>query len=111
MAEKRQHLFISYAPEDAEVVTRFVGILQTVLTNLDVPVDIWMDRFALKPGEQWEQQIRTALLDSVGMLVFVSPGSSIPDWARDQIDISVRDKPAFRRTQRRSQGSVTDIRR
>src|SRR5690348_5021815 len=82
----RKHIFVSYAQEDANRVDEFVHLLASQLGYIDAPVDLWMDREALRPGEQWADAIQAALLDSVGMLVFVSPASMASEWVRRELE-------------------------
>lgn len=91
-ATKPKHLFISYAQADADDVVSFVSMLQEELTGQGAEVDIWMDRESLRPGEQWQQSITTAVADSVGMLVFVSPESMRSNWVRRELQDAVADK-------------------
>jgi predicted nucleotide-binding protein len=85
MTSDRKHLFVSYAQHDAEIVSQFVDQLNYALKARVTPVDIWMDRAALQPGDDWQQSIREALLNSVGLLVFVSPALMQSEFIRSQL--------------------------
>jgi predicted nucleotide-binding protein len=74
MTSKRKHLFVSYAQQDAEIVSQFVAQLRHQLRQRQ-PVDVWMDRQELTPGANWEKSIEEAIRTSVGVLVFLSAAS------------------------------------
>ncbi len=54
-----------------------------------LPIDVWIDRFELRPGEQWEHSIKKALLDSFGLLIFVSHASTNSEWVRAELNVAV----------------------
>jgi hypothetical protein len=87
-SESRKHLFVSYAQQDADPVQRIVNALQEEYRVRALPIDVWIDRARLQPGEQWEQSIKKALLDSFGLLIFVSPASMNSKWVRAELDIA-----------------------
>jgi len=87
-----KNLFISYAQVDSEIVEQFIALLNRELEKRRTPVDIWMDRAALRPGEQWQDAIKAAVLNSVGMLVFVSPASMQSDWVKRELETALSDE-------------------
>jgi hypothetical protein len=90
-SEKGQ-LFVVYSSEDFDLVRRFVAALLEQLTARAAPVDIWMDISELRPGERWHQTIEDAIVNSMGMLVFVSPVLPKSALARQELEIVGKDK-------------------
>ncbi|MBT9520267.1 MAG: TIR domain-containing protein [Dechloromonas sp.] len=88
---ERKHLFVSYAQSDSEVVDSFVDLLRRELEMRQVGLDIWMDRRSLKPGEQWDRAIHDAVMNSRGMLVFVSPAAMKSNWVRNELLAAAAD--------------------
>ena len=88
---ERKHLFVSYAQSDSEVVDSFVDLLRRELEMQSVGLDIWMDRRSLKPGEQWDRAIHDAVMNSRGMLVFVSPAAMKSNWVRNELLAATAD--------------------
>lgn len=84
-SEKNKQLFVSYAQIDAEPVERIIDSIRQEFRTRALPVDVWIDREALLPGEQWNQSIQRALLDSFGLLIFVSPASMNSEWVRAEL--------------------------
>ena len=76
MATPKPFLFVSYARQDYETVSRFVSALRAL------GIEIWMDVDALKPGEMWQQSIQSALTKADGLLIFVSRHSMGSEWVR-----------------------------
>lgn len=84
-SESRKQLFISYAQADAEPVVRIIEALRHEYRERALPIEVWIDRDALRPGEQWNHSIQRALLDSFGLLIFVSPASMSSKWVQAEI--------------------------
>ena len=79
------HLYVSYARLDEDAVRSFLAPLKDELMKLAVPVDIWQDVDQLQPGISWQGEIRDALANSVGLLVFVSPTAMSSNWVRSEL--------------------------
>jgi predicted nucleotide-binding protein len=92
MTSERKHLFVSYAQEDAEIVSQFVAQLRYLLRQRQTPVDIWMDRQALTPGADWQKSIEEAIRTSVGVLIFLSPASARSEWVARQIEAAAAEQ-------------------
>jgi hypothetical protein len=58
MTSEPKLLFVSYAQQDAETVSRFVEHLNYTLRERRTPVDIWMDRQRLAPEPFGQKQSR-----------------------------------------------------
>jgi hypothetical protein len=82
MPGNKRYLFVSYAREDLEHVRPLVDAVKEELAFRVLPVDVWMDVSALRPGEQWDVAISEALKASVGFLFFLSPRSLRSNWVR-----------------------------
>jgi hypothetical protein len=54
-----------------------------------LPIDVWFDEARLRPGEQWDESIRKALLDSFGLLIFVSLASVSSKWGFDSSSLRI----------------------
>ncbi|MDW5313772.1 TIR domain-containing protein [Rhizobium sp. PL01] len=62
-------VFLSYTSADHEVVAEIADALS------GRQIDVWMDKRRLKPGQNWDFEIRRALDRSVIIVVFVSHNS------------------------------------
>jgi hypothetical protein len=80
-----KHLFVSYARPDVGPVTALVAALRDEYRLRALPVDVWMDSADLQPGEHWERAIQRALLDSFGLLIFISRNSMRSPWVRTEL--------------------------
>jgi predicted nucleotide-binding protein len=70
---------------------RIEPLVEAVRRELEfraLPVEVWMDRFNLRPSEQWDDAIAKALEASIGFLFFVSPRSLRSDWIRHELEIA-----------------------
>jgi hypothetical protein len=85
MTSEPKHLFVSYAQQDAEIVSQFVAQLRYELRQRQTPVDVWLDREELTPGANWEKSIEEAIRTSVGVLFFVSPASARSERAAREV--------------------------
>lgn len=66
-----KHVFLSYATSAAKVAEKLSGRFQ------ESGIPIWIDRERLKPGTaSWQTAIRTAIAESVAVVVVASPGTS-----------------------------------
>jgi predicted nucleotide-binding protein len=76
-------LFVSYAREDYETVSRFASSLRSL------GIETWIDVDSLRPGEKWEPAIRNAIGQADGLLFFVSKHSMSSRWVKFEIDAMV----------------------
>ena len=88
LSENRNQLFVSYARPDAVPVEQFVNALRQEYQARALPIDVWIDSEDLRPGEQWERAIQRALLNSFGLLIFVSPASMSSAWVRNELAVA-----------------------
>ena len=88
MPGNERYLFVSYAREDLDRVRPLVEALKEELAFRALPVDVWMDVSALRPGEQWDVAISEALKASLGLLIFLSPRSLASDWVQREVEIA-----------------------
>jgi predicted nucleotide-binding protein len=80
-----RYLFVSYAREDADKVLPIVEAVRAEYRVRSLDVDVWVDMDNLSPGQRWDAVITTALRESIGLLVFVSPAAMKSDWVRSEI--------------------------
>ena len=81
----KQYMFVSYSKHDAGTVRPLVEALREEYLMRRLDVDVWVDVDNLMPGQQWDAEITKALLDSIGLLVFVSPAAMKSDWVNQEI--------------------------
>lgn len=93
--DKNKQLFVSYAQIDAEPVERIIDSLRQEFRSRAIPIDIWIDRDSLQPGERWDYSIQRALLDSLGVLIFVSPASMSSEWVRTELAVASSNTERF----------------
>lgn len=94
-SEKNKQLFVSYAQIDAEPVERIIDSIRQEFRTRALPIDIWIDRDSLQPGERWEHSIQRALLDSLGILIFVSPASMNSEWVKTELAVASASTDRF----------------
>jgi predicted nucleotide-binding protein len=80
------YLFVSYAREDIDAVRPIIEALQEQFRILDLPVHVWVDIDDLRPGQQWNRELERVLLDSIGLLVFVSPAAMQSRWVQRELE-------------------------
>lgn len=73
------HLFLSYAHKDQDLVTEFHARLEN-LTGCYV----WIDKGALKGGDEWEAAIDLAINESYGVLFFVTQAFLESDFIQEK---------------------------
>jgi hypothetical protein len=73
------HIFICYARKDAHFVLR----LATRLTERGVP--IWLDKWDIPPGTDWDQHIDSALRGCAKFLIVLSPASVASNEVRGEL--------------------------
>jgi len=64
---QQKHIFVSYAREDEEFAQR---LNKSLLESGQIP---WQDRKNIKPGDNYQEKIDTALRDAEAVLVVMSP--------------------------------------
>jgi hypothetical protein len=64
----KKYLFASYAHEDWDRVRPLLDAVSEELEFRALPVELWVDQFNLRPGEQWQVAIDKALQSSIGFL-------------------------------------------
>lgn len=87
------YAFVQYALDDWPQVKPVVEALRAE------GVRLWVDRYNIKPGQNWEQALKTAILNSAAVLVFDLSGSW-SDFAARQLATTVslavkRGTPVF----------------
>ena len=82
------YLFVSYARPDVDNVLPLVEAIHKELRLRHLPVELWMDRSHLQPGENWNAVIAQALQISIGFLFFVSEASITSHWVRYWLDLA-----------------------
>lgn len=78
--------FISYARADAEFVLRLAGELRAK------GVSIWLDKFDIKPGDDWGRAVDAALEACECFLLIVSPESIASNNVMDELTAAVEDE-------------------
>src|SRR6266446_945306 len=82
---KKRFVFVSYARQDANLVLPVVEAVSNEYRRRTLRVELWIDVKDLLPGVRWEPAIRKALVESVGLLIFVSPAAMRSDWTSKEI--------------------------
>jgi hypothetical protein len=81
----KRYLFVFYARTDADRVLPVVEAVRNEYRLRSLDIDVWVDITNLAPGQQWADEITSALKSSVGLLVFVSPAAMKSDWVQREI--------------------------
>lgn len=81
-----RYLFASYAREDAERVDPVIRAVDRALRRRGLPVEVWLDRAQLQPGDVWARTIEDGLSASVGLLLFASEASLRSRWVSSELD-------------------------
>ncbi len=82
------HVFICYAREDQA----FTLALASCLKERGIP--IWLDRWSIQPGEDWDQAIDKALDDCAQFLIVLSPQALTSREVRGELRSALdADKP------------------
>lgn len=72
-------LFASYARQDAPAVRTVVDAVRRH------GIDVWLDVDELRPGEVFADQVRQALSEAAGILVFLSAASCQSEYVRREV--------------------------
>lgn len=73
-------IFISYSRRDLDFVQALVNKLRR--RNFRV----WMDKSDIKPGNNWQDAIKTSVSASDALIAFISPDSVDSEWVGIEID-------------------------
>jgi hypothetical protein len=83
-------VFTSYSRRDTETVDTIVGRM------LQAGISVWIDREAIKAGDNWRVQIVKAIKTCPAFVLMLSPSSAASDNVRKEIDLSQNSKrPIF----------------
>lgn len=75
-------VFTSYSRRDTETVDTIVGKMS------QAGISVWIDREAIKAGNQWRVQIVQAIDTCNAFVLMLSPNSAASDNVRKEIDLS-----------------------
>ena len=75
-------VFTSYSRRDTEVVDTIVSKMS------EAGISVWIDREAIKAGNQWRVQIVQAIDTCQAFVLMLSPNSAASDNVRKEIDLS-----------------------
>ena len=76
------NIFLSYARHDSDIVDSLVRDLEAEGHQ------VWLDREAIKGGDQWRRQIVNAIEGADVFLVVLSPNSTQSDNVRKELDLA-----------------------
>ena len=79
---KVSHVFISYARDDLQIADKLVERLESARHR------VWIDREEIRGGEQWRQQIVSAIRSCDAFLVLLSHKSVLSKHVRKELDIA-----------------------
>jgi hypothetical protein len=91
MNKQKYDVYISYNNADQMEVEHLARALSKSL-------NVWLDRWALIPGQPWQEQIEEALQSSKSVLVFVGP-KGIGPWQNEESAVALSRRftdPSFR---------------
>ncbi len=78
--------FVSYSRKDSAFVQRLVRDLKKA------GAAIWLDKFEIKPGTEWDRAVEDALIACPRMLLVLSPTSATSANVLDEITVAIRMK-------------------
>lgn len=76
-------LFLSYSRSDQEIALRFAADLR----RSGIPV--WVDQIDIKASQRWDRSVETALRDSTGVLLILSPRSVASENVLDEVGVAL----------------------
>jgi hypothetical protein len=79
-----QHIFVSYARADSEVVDAIVGRLKRD------GFDLWIDRESISVGEQWGKEIVEAIDKAYAFLLMLSPSAVASKYVHDEVYVAYK---------------------
>ena len=75
-------VFISYSRRDVDVV-------EDIVTQLEAAgIQVWLDREAIKPGQQWRKQIVEAIDTAEAFVLNLSPNSGASDNVLKELNLA-----------------------
>lgn len=86
LAEADRRIFISYGRRDAATVARG---LWTRLTERGF--DVFLDRFSLKPGEDWASRLDAELADKAFVVVLESDAAAQSRWVQHEVIYALKN--------------------
>jgi hypothetical protein len=75
-------IFVSYSRKDTKIVDQLISELDAA------GYEVWIDRAGIRSGEQWRQQIVTAIDSADVFLLILSPNSIKSDNVRRELDLA-----------------------
>jgi len=76
--------FVSYSNKDSAFVQRLVRDL------IKAGTAIWLDKFEIKPGTEWDRAVEAALIACPRVLLVLSPTSATSTNVLDEISVAIR---------------------
>lgn len=73
-------VFISYSRNDSQFVEKLS------ITLVQNKINVWLDKWAMKPGDSLEPRIQQALSDSSYLLVVLSKSSVESPWCKKELN-------------------------
>lgn len=84
--ERKTQIFISYKTGINDGLTATANAIRKDLeTN---GYEVWMDKSAVVPGEDWDTQIYEALSKTDVVVLLLAPPTAKSDWVRREIDVA-----------------------
>jgi TIR domain len=75
-------VFISYSRRDVEVVESIISQLEAA------GIEVWIDREAIKPGQQWRKQIVEGIDTAEAFILNLSPNSAASDNVLKELNLA-----------------------
>lgn len=86
---RKEHIFVSYAREDAEFALRLAKDL------LSVGESVWIDQLEtrpdIEPGARWDNVIERALREATSLLIILSPASANSLYVKKELAFALND--------------------
>lgn len=86
LAEEDRRVFISYGRRDTDAIARQ---LHTRLTERGF--DVFLDRFSLKPGDDWSLRLDAELADKSFVLVLESDAAAESRWVQHEVVYALKN--------------------
>ncbi len=80
------NIFVSYSRQDKIVVDQIVNQLQ------DIGFTLWIDRFNIKGGSQWQLEITQAINDCRDFVLILSPDSDKSEYVRKELALALKSE-------------------
>ena len=75
-------VFISYSRRDVDTIENIVSQLEAA------GIEVWLDREAIKPGQQWRKQIVEAIDTAEAFVLNLSPNSAASDNVLKELNLA-----------------------